>query len=188
MPAFARSGFRRRRGDGNDGAMALAVTVGCRVLFRFGLIGGRSAVAGSGLCLPPWSHPISTRRISRKPISIWSGGSRRSWCPLRRCRARWLPASRSLELRVAARGLVGCRLVGSRLVRCGGVVARPVVRRGLRIIGAARRGVLRAVVAVAGGRIAVDQRRKAVVSGRMVRIRPPRPCRRALKRHVCQCF
>ena len=70
------------------------------------------------------------------------------------------------------------------LVRCGSIVARAVVGCGLRIVGAARGGrvVLGAIVVVAGGRIAVDQRREAVVSGRWLGIRPGGPRRRGLER------
>ena len=185
--AFALEASTVAVATGITDATALAVTSRCRILIRFGLIGGRSAFAGSGLAFR--LGLIRFRRVGLGGIRFRLGAA--GCVGVGVCFGVVAGVAAGIAVagilaRVAARGLVGCRFVRSRLVRCGGVVARPVVRRDLRIIGASRRSVLGTVVAVGSGLVAVDQRGKAVVSGRLVGIRPPRPRRRALKRHVCQ--
>ena len=117
--------------------------------------------------MPASSRRTSRHRTSARRPSIWRGGSSRPWRrPCRPWRRPCVVAALSLRaLAAALRSFESLRAALS--LRCGSVVARAVVGRGLRIVGAARGGrvVLGAIVVVAGGRIAVDQRREAVVSG-----------------------
>ena len=96
--------------------------------------------------MPASSRRTSRHRTSPRRTSIWRGGSSRPWCRYRSwyryrpCCPRRVPCRcglwpRRCDHSNAARGLV-------RLVRCGSIVARAVVGRGLRIVGAARAGAL----------------------------------------------
>ena len=166
---------------------------GRSILRRLGLIGYRRSVAGRCLRRLVGLRPIGLRRVGlrfgaagRRGVGVGIGlgiGIAVVACLVAACLIAACFGCGVAINRIVARGLV-------RLVRCGSIVARAVVGRGLRIVGAARGGrvVLGAIVVVAGGLVAVDQRREAVVSGGWLGIRPGGSRRRILKRCVCRYF
>ena len=192
---WCRGSCRRRRCGSRDGnGNGVGRHHGRSILRRLGLIGDRGSVAGRCLRRLVGLRAIGLRRVGlrfgaagRRGLGVGIGLGIGIGLGVDFAVVACLVAARVGRgvaiIRIVARGLV-------RPVRCGSIVARAVVGRGLRIVGAARGGrvVLGAIVVVAGGRIAVDQRREAVVSGRRLGIRPGGPCRRVLKRCVCRYF
>ena len=192
------SGRRRRCGSRDGNGNGVGRHHGRSILRRLGLIGCRGSVAGRCLRRLVGLRAIGLRRVGLRfgaaggrglGVGIGLGigiGLGVDFVVVARL------SSRALSLRALAAALRSFESLRAALspVRCGSIVARAVVGRGLRIVGAARGGrvVLGAIVVVAGGRIAVDQRREAVVSGGRLGIRPGGPCRRVLKRCVCRYF
>ena len=177
-----------RRLTGCDGGNGVGRHRGRAVLRRLGLIGRLRRRRRT----MPASFSDFAHRLRR--VGFFAAAD----FVLARCRLASALASASASSRALAAASRSLESLRSRLCRCGlvrrGACRAPVVgrRRAHRRSGAARRCALArscgAIVGVAGGRIAVDQRRETVVSGGLVGIRPRGPRRRALKRYVCQYF
>ena len=189
---LCRGSCRRRRCGSRDGnGNGVGRHHGRCILRRLGLNGYRERRRK----MPASSRRTSRHRTSARRTSIWRGGSSRPWCRYR-SRYRYRPWRQRCPRRVPCRcGLWPRRCDHSNRCappcppcpmrqhgRASGCRTRLAHRRS----GAGGRVVLGASVVVAGGRIAVDQRREAVVSGRWLGIRPGGPCRRGLKRCVCR--